>query len=160
VFTRGPCGQWSQEAELAAGDAAPFGGDDLGISVSLAGSTAVLGAEDHNAGDGTVYVFGRSGTTWSQEAELTGGDITRNSSFGSSLALPGTRLLIGNQSNSASPPAVCVFDGSGSSWAQPRELKAPKSDSLGFRGPVALAGKTALVGAQGANGTFGAAYVN
>jgi hypothetical protein len=160
VFTIGSTGRWSQQAELAANDAGEFGGDDFGISVAIAGHTAILGASNHNAGDGAVYVFGGSGTTWSQEKELTGGDVTSNSGFGSSLGLSGTTLLVGNQPASASPEAVYVFSGSGSSWSQVQEIKAPKSDSLGSWGPVALSRKTALVGAQGANGNIGAAYVN
>jgi hypothetical protein len=142
-----------------ASDGGAFGGDDFGISVALAGGTAVLGAENHNAGDGAAYVFGQSGTTWSQEAELSGSDITRNSSFGSSVGLSGSTLLVGTGPNSASPAAAYVFSGSGSSWSQVQEIKAPKSDT-GFWGPVAVSGKTALVGAQGANGNIGAAYVN
>ena len=137
VFVKAPSGNWGQQAELAASDGGAFGGDDFGISVALSGGTAVLGAENHNAGDGAAYVFGQSGTTWSQEAELAGSDINRNSSFGSSVALSGTTIVVGTGPNGASPAGAYVFSGSGSTWPQVQEIKAPKSDS-GFWGPVAL----------------------
>lgn len=58
------------------------------------------------------------------------------------------------------PAAVYVFSGSGTTRSQGQEVKAPKNDSLGSWGPVALSGTTALVGAQGGDGNVGAVYVN
>src|SRR6185295_13476722 len=80
VFTR-PAGgtTWSQQAYLKASNAEAD--DGFGESVALSGDTLVVGAygEDSNAtgvgGDqtdelasdaGAVYVFTRSGSTWSQ----------------------------------------------------------------------------------------------
>ena len=71
VFTRSGT-TWSQQAKLTAAGAAA--GDDFGSSVAIAGSTAVVGAEGSNSGTGAAYVFTRSGSTWSQQAELTAAD--------------------------------------------------------------------------------------
>eukprot|EP01047_Picozoa_sp_COSAG01_P108983 COSAG01_NODE_37878_length_497_cov_2.331658_1_plen_95_part_10 len=63
---------WSQQAKLTASDAAA--GDYFGVSVAVAGDTAVIGAsDDDDAGSdsGSAYAFVRTGTSWSQQAKLT-----------------------------------------------------------------------------------------
>src|SRR5262245_7815500 len=62
-----------QQAELTAGDGAS--GDAFGWTVSISGSTAVVGASG-KVPNGAAYVFVRSGTVWSQQAELTASDGT------------------------------------------------------------------------------------
>ena len=75
VFVRS--GQtWSEQQKLVASDAAA---DDLfGVSVSVSGDTAVVGAyaDDVPGGmnAGSAYVFVRSGTTWSQQQKLLASD--------------------------------------------------------------------------------------
>src|SRR5205807_2066488 len=78
---------WGQQAELTAGDAAT--NNDFGISVSLGGDgrTALIGADNRNSGTGAAYVFSRSGTTWSQQQELTAGDAATSDGFGFSVSL-------------------------------------------------------------------------
>jgi hypothetical protein len=46
---------WSQRAELAAGDGAS--GNEFGYSVSLSGTTALVGSDNSEAGAGSSYVF-------------------------------------------------------------------------------------------------------
>src|SRR5690242_12147850 len=55
-----PAGSVFQQAELTASDA--VAGDDVGDSVAIAGSTAVVGAASKNSSTGAAYVFVRSGT--------------------------------------------------------------------------------------------------
>ena len=74
VFTRAGT-TWTEEAKLTASDAA--GGDNFGISVAIDGNTIVVGAySDINAGirGGSVYVFTRTGATWTEQAKLTATD--------------------------------------------------------------------------------------
>ena len=96
VFARSGAG-WSQQAELTAPDAASRAG--FGSSLDLSGDTALIGAGGAPAGgrvnSGAAYVYARSGTTWSQQAELTDPDGAAGDWFGSSLALSGDRALIG-----------------------------------------------------------------
>ncbi|HKS38875.1 MAG TPA: Ig-like domain-containing protein [Verrucomicrobiae bacterium] len=95
VFTRAG-GVWSSQAKLTADDG--VSGDSFGVSVSLAGSDAVVGADFGSlsvANGGTAYLFQRSGTTWSQEAEICGEDIAEWAGFGSSVALSGTTVVVG-----------------------------------------------------------------
>jgi hypothetical protein len=83
---------WSQQAELTASDGASV--DSFGNSVALSGDTALIGAPTGNR-TGAAYVFGRSGTTWSQQAKLTASDGAFDDLFGYSVALSGDSALIG-----------------------------------------------------------------
>ena len=72
---------WTQEAKLTPSDAAA--GDAFGVSVAISGDTVVVGAhgDDDDVGgpdSGSVYVFTRSGLTWTQEAKLTASDAAAN----------------------------------------------------------------------------------
>ena len=102
--------RWSQPAKCAAADGAR--GDFFGVSVSVSGDTAVIGArldDDAGPGSGSAYVFSRSGTTWSQQAKLTAADGAAGDVFGWSIALSGDTVVIaatrnddrGNESGSA-----------------------------------------------------------
>jgi len=165
VFTRSGT-TWTQEAELT--DPGPMDGDEFGCSVAISGDTALIGA-DSAARDGiggTVYVFTRSGTTWTQEAVLNDPDSAYDY-FGCSVALSGGTALIGawgetvDGQNQAG--AAYVFTGAGASWSQQAELIDPDAAEYdSFGDTVALDGTTALVAAPwksvgGASGV-GAAY--
>jgi hypothetical protein len=96
VFTRAGS-TWSQQAQLTASDAAA--GDQFGIYVALAGSTAIIAApqDDHPgaANAGSTYVFMRKGSTWTQEAKLLANDGAAGDLFGSSIAISGNTVLVG-----------------------------------------------------------------
>ena len=88
VFTRSS-NTWTQQAQLNAADGAAY--DDFGWSVALSGDRAVVGADGHNVGanteQGAAYVFARSGSTWSQQAQLTAADGAASDWFGSGVAI-------------------------------------------------------------------------
>src|ERR1700674_2751841 len=81
----GVAGSQPQQAKLVAADAA--NGDDLGLSVAFAGDTVVAGESANNSNSGAVYVFTRSGTTWTQQAKLSAADEVKADIFGSSVAI-------------------------------------------------------------------------
>ncbi len=152
VFTRAGTA-WSQQAKLTATDTAE--GDAFGQSLALAGDTVVIGApHDGDMGDdaGSVYVFTRAGTVWSQHAKLTAADGAEGDVFGISVALSGDTILVGADLNDEQAPdagAVYVFIRSGDSWSQQAKLTAKdgaETDIFGVR--VALAGDTALISAR------------
>ena len=161
---------WSQQAELDTPDAAPF--DNFGYSVALSGDTALIGAcgqtVDAQADAGTAYVFTRSGTTWSQQAELNAADAAADDEFGMSVALSGDTALIGAPEKTVAGKtlagAAYVFSRSGASWSQQTELTAADAaGSATFGRSVALSGDTALIGAPqmvvDTKSFAGAAYV-
>ncbi|HFQ93726.1 MAG TPA: hypothetical protein ENK32_06935 [Anaerolineae bacterium] len=166
VFTRSG-GVWTQQAKLTAGDAG--GNDWFGYAAALSGDTAAVGAprEDGAANNaGSVYVFTRSGNTWTQQAKLTAGDAGSGDQFGSAVSLDNGTLLAGaryEDEKGGNAGAAYVFSGSGVSWSQQAKLTAADGaagDMLGYS--VSVDGNTALVGAisqdAGAADT-GAAYV-
>jgi hypothetical protein len=144
VFTRSGA-TWSQQAELS--DPNPASGDDgFGNSVALDGDTALVGAPvtisatDEPAG--AVYVFTRSGTTWSEQAELNDPDGAYLDDFGGSVALDGDMALVG------AAPGAYVFTRSGTTWSQQAELSDPgEASQNGLGNALALSGDTALVSA-------------
>ena len=86
----------TQEVKLTASDAAA--GDQFGFSVAVDGDTVVVGArlDDDVASDsGSAYVFVRSGTSWSEQAELKASDAEIGDLFGESVAVDGNTVVVG-----------------------------------------------------------------
>ena len=158
---------WSQQAKLAASDAA--GADFFGQQVAVSGDTIAVAAPNADALDadsGAVYVFVRSGTTWTQQAKITPGDGTANDAFGHSLALEGDTLVVGADQHTGGAPnsgVAYVFVRSGTTWSQQGELGA--SDAAAndaFGKSVSLSGGLVVVGASqrsDAGAASGAAYL-
>lgn len=92
VFVR-DAGGWAQQAQLTAADGAP--NDQFGFSLALSGNTAVVGAWNTTNNAGAAYVFGRSGTSWMQQAELSAADGAPNGQFGFAVALSGGTAVVG-----------------------------------------------------------------
>ncbi|MEL6390129.1 MAG: FG-GAP repeat protein [Bacteroidota bacterium] len=87
---------WTQQAKLAASDAAA--GDNFGFSVSISGVYAIVGACSDNEGgsdSGSAYVFVRSGSTWTQQAKLTASDAALNDLYGVSVSISGDYAIVG-----------------------------------------------------------------
>ncbi len=87
---------WTQEAKLQASDKRKQ--DSFGFSVDVVGDLAVIGASlgDGNVRDtGAVYVFQRSGTTWTQEAKLKAFDGQQTDYFGEAVSIYGTTAIVG-----------------------------------------------------------------
>ena len=162
-------GSWNQAAELTASDGAA--GEDFGASVSISGSTIVVGAPYHKVGGnypGEVYVFTGTGSSWTRTAEFTASDDGGSDQFGWSVAVSGSTIVVGANEHTVSgrvqQGAAYVFSGIGGSWSQTAELTASDGASGDYFGAsVAITGSTVVVGAiyHTANGHYeqGSAYV-
>jgi MYXO-CTERM domain-containing protein len=157
---------WTQQAELTASDGATE--DDFGISVSVSGGTAIVGATGHKVGShaaaGAAYVFVESGATWTQQAELTASDGAADDLFGSSVSMSGGTAIAGAPYHGAQRGAAYVFVQQGTAWTQQAELTASDGETQDHAGDsVSVSGGTAIVGAPfhtvGTQLTAGAAYV-
>jgi MYXO-CTERM domain-containing protein len=153
---------WTQQAELLASDGAQ--GDELGTSVALSGGTAVVGAPARDFHHGVAFVFAQSGTTWTQQAELSANDGATDDAFGTSVALSGTTAIVGAPGRPVhgydGAGVLYVFGQSGATWAQQVELSASDAaagDNLGQS--VSMYGDTVIAGAPFADGPAGVAYV-
>ncbi|NOX75785.1 MAG: integrin [Gammaproteobacteria bacterium] len=178
IFTRSGS-TWSQQAYLKASNS--DAGDRFGIALSLSGDgkTLAVGAfgEDSNAGgsqadntaenSGAVYIFTRSGSTWSQQAYLKASNTDAGDLFGIALSLSsdGNILAVGatgeasnnsgvggNQVNNSAKGsgAVYVFTRNGGTWSQQAYLKASNTDAGDYFGralSLSANGSTLVVGA-------------
>jgi hypothetical protein len=182
VYTRGG-GTWTHQAYVKASNAQTV--DQFGATVALSsdGNTLAVGAplEDSAAVDidgnqanngatqaGAVYVFTRSGTSWTQQAYIKASNTGTGDEFGTAVALSadgntlavGARLedsaatgIGGDQGDNLAPNsgAVYVFTRSGAAWSQQAYVKASNTQGDDwFGGAVALNsdGNTLAVGAR------------
>ena len=158
---------WKQAAYIKASN--PSEGDQFGYSVALSrdGNTLAVGAigEDSNAtgingdqannsanGSGAVYVFTRSGSTWSQQAYVKSSNTRPNVMFGYSVAVNGNgdTLAVGEFDADRGRGALYTFGRSDGTWSQQARLQ-PKllspQDSMGCWVAISDDGNTVVAGA-------------
>jgi hypothetical protein len=142
---------WSEQAKLEAVDAAH--GDGFGRSVALVADEAVVGSfhdDDLGISSGSVYVFERSGATWSQDAKLNAGDGAAFDGFGFSVAFDGAHIAVGAHGDSDAGSAsgsMYVFVRNGAGWSQASKHVASDAARADFFGAsVALSGGQAATG--------------
>jgi len=158
------------QQKLLAADAATY--DHFGNAVALSDDTLVVGANGDdigaNASQGSVYVFTRSGATWTLQQKLTAGDGAAKDLFGNAVALDGDTLVVSAHGSDVganiNQGSAYVFTRSGAVWTQQQKLIA--SDGVAgdlFGVAVSLSGDTLIAGAFGddigANVGQGSAYV-
>ena len=173
-----------QQAYIKAANAEA--GDEFGMSISISGDTLAVGARgedsnqttitngttassDNSATEaGAVYVYKRTGTTWSQEAYLKAANAEAGDEFGREVSLSGDTLAVGapgeasnqttitngttaSSNNSAiRAGAVYVYKRGGTTWAQEAYIKAANTEAVeNFGKSVSVAGDTLAVGAPG-----------
>ena len=136
------------------GSSIVFSGDGntmiVGAPYESSGARGVNGNQNDNSvyASGAVYVFTRSGTTWTQQAYLKASNTGQGDHFGSSVAISrnGTTLAVaaywessratginGDQSDNSLPQAgaVYVFTRTGATWAQQAYIKASNTGRPG-----------------------------
>ena len=154
----------AQQAYLKASNTGA--GSLFGYAVAVSGDTAVVsGMRDSSTvvRSGTVYVFVRTGTTWTQQAMLKASNAGDFDHFGWSVGISGNTIVVGAMAedsiatgvggngadNSAlDSGAAYVFIRSGTTWTQQAYLKAANTDAGdSFGTSVAISGDTVVVGA-------------
>ena len=147
---------WVEQAKLTASDAAEE--NLFGESVAIHGDTAIVGAYAHDhdglVNAGAVYVFVRTGETWTEQAKLTAADAAIGNYFGNSVSMHGETVLVGAKgaqlAGGSSCGAAYVFARSGEAWTQQAKLTATDASSGDYFGhSVSLHGDSAIVGAYG-----------
>lgn len=150
VFTRSGS-VWSQEQKLT--DPQAVLSDQFGRGVGISGDTVVVAARGRNEERGAVFVFTRSGTTWTQQAMLEPDDAQQAEAFGSALAVSGDTVVVAARSSASQAGAVYVFERSDAAWTQQARLVPP--DSLpydAFGRSLAIDGDRLAVGCLGPGG--------
>ena len=155
IFTRSGT-EWTQQAYLKASNTDPA--DQFGATVALSadGTALAVGAiteggngtsQANNAATdaGAVYVFTRSGATWSPPVYVKPALPVAFDRFGSSLAMSrdGATLAVGIQ-RPASFGKAYVFVRSGAAWVEQFKPEAAGSNA-GFGTSVALSGDGSML---------------
>jgi len=145
---------WSQQAELNASDASS--GDSFGYAVAISGDTVAVGSyadDDNGLNSGSVYVFKRNGSSWTQQDKVKPTDGAPNDFFGNSVSLSGTSLLVGapeDDDSGSATGAGYVFLRSGSSWSQQAKLVPTGGEASHYVGySVSLHGDLAVLSSHG-----------
>ena len=136
-----------ETAKLVASDAAAD--DEFGISVALDGNTAVIGARQDDARNGSAYLFTKVSGVWSQKAKLTASDGAADDEFGISAAVHGDTVVVGARQDDTSDGAAYVFTEVSGVWKHVAKLTADDgaaNDEFGIS--VAVDGDTIVVGAH------------
>ncbi|MFT5735248.1 MAG: hypothetical protein ACI8WY_003935 [Planctomycetota bacterium] len=170
LFERG-AGGWALSMKLTAagGQADDRFGGDVDLDAGLLAVTAPDRPQVPAPGEGAVYVYRRNTNGWVQEGFLEVPVQLVGTEFGQSVAVDGSRILVGERSGHQ-PAGARLFELDASGWTHTSDM-LPVSGRLvaGFGADVAINGSLALVGASGApfaprptpsdSGDVGAGYV-
>lgn len=156
---------WVEEAKLYAPDGSE--GDWFGHAVSISGDYAFISAvSDETSGksSGSIYVFKRDGTTWTQEQKILVPISNGNPAidFGWSICIEGDYALVGAINDNDlgdSSGSTYVFKYDGSTWNQEQKLLPADGKTWAYFGYcISIDGDYAIIGAR-ADNYIGAAYI-
>ena len=159
---------WTEQQKLQAADGASS--DWYSRSIGISGETIAVGSaqdDDNGADSGSVYIYDRSGTTWTQTAKLKPSDGATGDTFGEALSIHGDLLVVGSpqdDDNGSSSGSAYVFRRTLGVWNQIAKLTASDAAfSDWFGKAVHTDGEKVIVGAYRADGVTGfqngAAYI-
>ncbi|MEO8398896.1 MAG: T9SS type A sorting domain-containing protein [Ignavibacteriaceae bacterium] len=157
---------WISQTKLIGSGAIGSARFGRSVSISSDGNTAIVGGYEDDASKGAVWVYTRSGSTWTQQGnKLVGNGANGNASQGFSISLSGdgNTALVGGIDDNAFAGAAWVFTRNGGVWSQSGN-KLIGSDAIGSAnqgGAVAISpdGNTVIVGGIADNTNKGAAWV-
>jgi len=152
---------WTEETRLDAPGTTSFEG--FGTTVALEGDVLAVGAPNDAMpgapGAGSVYIFVRTGLSWTLQQKVIANDASAYDHFGAAVALSADTLVVGAP---AAAGGAYVFVRAAGIWQLQEKLVTPRPFE-GFGCSVSLDGDSLIVGAPGENegGAFeaGAAYV-
>ena len=158
---------WVQEAKLHSFDGNT--GDFFGVSVSISGDYAIVGAlgdDENGQASGAAYIFKRTGTNWVQEAKLLPSDGEIGDLFGHSVSISGDYAVVSTfltDDNGDNSGSAYIFQRTGTIWVQQAKLLASDGATNDYFGwSVSISGDYAVVGAVRDNDNgidAGSAYV-
>jgi hypothetical protein len=150
----------------------PGSGWNFGSSVALSGdgTYAVVGAGYDNYGQGAIYIFKRTGTSWGAGFRITGPGIVSNdqSYFGYSVAISndGTYVVVGAPYINTYRGAAYIFKRTDSSWDTGTRIlptDTVTNDQFGWSVDISNDGTRVIVAAPFKKSTSGiqtgAAYI-
>lgn len=138
VFARAGAG-WQLQQKLSLQNGKP--NDNFGAAVALEGDTLAVGARGGQisaaANAGLALVYTRSGGHWTLQQVLSAADGGADDYFGTTVALAGDTLVVGNSAVALERRALYVFRRAGGTWRQVQKLNSS--------GPAAVWGDTLVL---------------
>ncbi|WP_417386428.1 Calx-beta domain-containing protein [Gimesia sp.] len=164
VYTRSN-NVWTFQQKLKASDPEEYSrfgttlvveNDTIFVGVETASGENLSGYYDpySTQEQGAVYIFTRSGNTWSESVRLTASDPEQQKHFGSSIDVEGSILVVGADSDSNDQThyasgAVYVYELQDGNWIEVQKLHASSiQDLANFGSSVALDGNNLVIGAD------------
>jgi hypothetical protein len=155
---------WVQQAKLVPSDADT--NDRFGRAVAIHGDRIVVGSygdDDLGGASGSVYVYDRSGTVWTETTKLLASDGSSDAHLGISVGLSGDYLIAGAYTEGPdSIGAAYVYKNEAGVWSEKAKLVPPDGgpgDEFGVS--VAIIPGSAVVGSRlddDADSSSGSAY--
>ena len=158
VFVRSGS-DWNLQQTLTASDA--LAAARFGSTLDLEGDQLVVGAPQDDAScpgvpgcnSGAVYVFQRSGTTWTESTKVFPLNGAASDLFGVAVDLDADTLLVGASAASSGGVfrgAAYAFVGFGAAWIEQEQFVPGDLNDLSFFGSsLAKSGERILIGAPG-----------
>ncbi len=117
---------WKEQKALFADDGRE--GDCFGWQTTISDEFAAVGApydDDKGEDTGSVYVFRRTGESWTQQAKLNPhGQFIKWCEFGIGVAISGDYLVVGAHAEEWGGGAVYIFKRDGNTWGEQAKLKS------------------------------------
>lgn len=138
------------------------------VAISRDSTTIAIGGNTDNANAGAVWIFVRSGSTWTQQGTKlvgtgTAGGIPAQQGYSVALSADGNTLAVGGPGDNIAAGGIWIFTRTGSTWAQ-QGGKLIGGGNLGNAqqgSSVSLSddGNTLVSGGPADNAGIGAAWV-
>ncbi|MGI9257150.1 MAG: FG-GAP repeat protein [Salinispira sp.] len=167
VYTSNSAGSWadSTPAHISPNDLKI--GDDFGTAIAADGAALVVGAPGDSADRGAVYVFGKSGGTWSAAptAVLRAAGGADGDRFGHSVDVSGRVVIVGAPQADSAAGAVYVFYLKNGTWTESKRIarnengQADRAANNLFGNSVAIDGAAVIIGEPGYSNRNGRVHI-
>ena len=154
----------SQNVFKIPADTSDSGSFGIAVDLTANGSTAIVGAQQHNYDRGGAYIFQRSQGAWDQTADLTLPGLPYQASYGNAVAINagGSLAMVSEVGWQQLTGVVFIFAKTATGWTTVGQLTAPDQATYSHFGDsisMDAAGNRVVIGALGADGFSGRAYV-
>ena len=149
---------WSLEERIAPPASVENG--SFGRHVALSGDT--LATTEDIASTNRAYAFARSGTVWSEQAQLVTGEANVQG-YGRAIDADGDHIVVGSPNTVttvANAGGTHVFERTGTTWSETAVLRNESDPNPNFGGAVAIVGPNIASGAHSWASTRGNVFLH
>ena len=140
---------FKEEKQIASESRLPTYSGGFGMSVSISGDYAIVGAP--NTGKGAAYIYKFDGINWVNEQKIVALDGAASDGFGCSVSISGNYVIVGANGDDdagTSSGSAYIFKFDGTTWDQQQKLTASDAmDDDYFGSSVSISGDFVIVGA-------------